>query len=86
MCTILVGNVAINALFSILMADITSGLIGTIISTLVIMFFGEILPQAVINRHALMVGAHSMWLLWIFLIITFPISFPLSAILDKLLG
>ena len=27
-----------------------------------------------------------MWLLWIFLVITFPVSFPLSAILDKLLG
>lgn len=27
-----------------------------------------------------------MWILWIFLIITFPISFPLSAILDKILG
>ena len=27
-----------------------------------------------------------MWLLWIFVIITFPISFPISAILDKILG
>lgn len=33
-----------------------------------------------------MVGAHLTWLLWFFLIVTFPISFPLSAILDKLVG
>ncbi len=37
-------------------------------------------------RHALVVGAHTIWILYIFVIISFPISFPLAAILDKLLG
>ena len=27
-----------------------------------------------------------MWLLYIFVFITFPITFPISAILDKMLG
>jgi metal transporter CNNM len=27
-----------------------------------------------------------MWILYLFVFITFPISFPLAAILDKLLG
>lgn len=27
-----------------------------------------------------------MWVLWVFLVITFPLAFPISAILDKLLG
>lgn len=27
-----------------------------------------------------------MWILYLFMIITFPVSFPLSAILDKILG
>jgi metal transporter CNNM len=32
------------------------------------------------------IGAHTMWLLYIFVFITFPITFPLSAIIDKVLG
>ena len=68
------------------MADMTSGLMGTIVSTLIIMIFGEILPQSVCSRHALVIGANTIWLVWIMVIITFPISFPLSAIIDKLLG
>ena len=44
LCTILLGNVAVNSILSILMADLTSGLLGVIISTLVIMLFGEIIP------------------------------------------
>ena len=27
-----------------------------------------------------------MWIVWILIIVTFPISFPLSAIIDKMLG
>ena len=32
------------------------------------------------------VGANAMWILWILIIVTFPITFPLSAIIDKMLG
>jgi len=44
LCTIILGNVSVNSILSILMADLTSGLIGVIISTVIIMIFGEILP------------------------------------------
>jgi metal transporter CNNM len=45
LCTLLLGNVAVNAMLSILMADMTSGLMGFLISTIVIVIFGEIIPQ-----------------------------------------
>ena len=85
-CTILLGNVSVNSILSILMADMTSGIAGMLITTGIVMIFGEIIPQAVCSRYALVIGAHTIWILYLFVFITFPITFPLSAILDKILG
>lgn len=41
---ILLGNVAVNSAISILMADMTTGIMGLIISTGLITMFGEIIP------------------------------------------
>jgi len=43
----------VNAGISILTADITSGVIGFVVSTALITLFGEIIPQAICSRHAL---------------------------------
>ena len=45
LCTLLLGNVAVNTLLGILMADITGGTVGFLTSTGLIVIFGEILPQ-----------------------------------------
>lgn len=68
------------------MGGLTSGLVGLIVSTAIITLFGEIIPQAVCSRYALVVGAHTTWFVYFFMLITFPISYPISAILDKILG
>jgi len=44
LCTILLGNVMVNSLLSILMADIAGGGIALVSSTALIVVFGEILP------------------------------------------
>lgn len=86
LCAILLGNVAVNSLLSIMMADITSGTMGFITSTAIIVIFGEIVPQAICTRHGLAVGAYLSWLLYILIFVTGIIAFPISAILDKVLG
>jgi metal transporter CNNM len=43
-CTILLGNVSVNSILSIFMADLTSGIAGLLITTGIVMIFGEIIP------------------------------------------
>jgi len=57
LCTLLLGNVAVNALLSILMADLTGGMTGFLVSTFAIVIFGEIVPQASCSRYPLEIGS-----------------------------
>lgn len=49
LCTLLLGNVAVNALLSILLAEYAGGIVGFITSTFLIVIFGEIVPQALVS-------------------------------------
>ena len=86
LCAILLGNVIVNSLLSILMADIAGGAIALVSSTALIVVFGEIVPQAICSRHGVKAGAYLSFLLWTTVIVTFIISYPIAAILDKVLG
>jgi len=86
LCTLLLGNVGVNSLLSILMADLTSGLVGFLVSTTVIVLFGEIAPQAFCSRYALQVGEKTVPIVKIVLVLLYPITKPLSLVLNKLLG
>ena len=44
LCTILLGNVSVNSGLSIMMGDLTSGIMGLLVSTAIITIFGEIIP------------------------------------------
>ena len=86
LCTLLLGNVAVNSALAIFLGSIASGLIGGITATGLIVLFGEIIPQASISRYALTVGAKTAWLVKIFIFILYPICWPISKALDKALG
>lgn len=86
LCSILLGNVAVNSTFTILLDDLTSGLFAVIFSTVTIVLLGEITPQAICSRHGLAVGAKTIAITKGVMGITFPLSYPVSKLLDFLLG
>lgn len=86
LCTLLLGNVAVNSAISVVMSDISSGLTAGVIATGVIFIFGEVFPQALFARHAFNVGAKTTWLVLIFMFIMYPVAKPLSMALDFLFG
>lgn len=86
LCSILLGNVMVNSTFTILLDDLTSGLVAIITSTLAIVIFGEISPQAVCSRHGLAIGAKTIYITKVVMLLTFPLSYPISRVLDWCLG
>ncbi|XP_069557227.1 metal transporter CNNM4 isoform X1 [Brachyistius frenatus] len=87
LCSLLLGNVLVNTTLTILLDDlIGSGLGAVVASTTGIVIFGEIVPQALCSRHGLAVGANTIVVTKFFMLLTFPLSFPVSKLLDVLLG
>jgi metal transporter CNNM len=86
LCTLLIGNVAVNSALSIFLGSIASGFVAGLIATALIVVFGEIIPQASFSRYALIVGSKLAWLVRIFIIVFYIICKPMALILDKVLG
>lgn len=86
LCSILFSNTLVNSTISVLLEELSSGLVAIMISTVLIVLFGEILPQAFCSRHGLAVGARTVGLTYFCMIVTFPLSYPVSYCLDLALG
>ena len=86
LCTLLIGNVAVNTTLSIFLGSIASGFIAGLIATGLIVVFGEIIPQAAFSRYALIMGAKLVWVVKFFRVILFPLCWPIAKTLDKVLG
>lgn len=86
LCTLLLGNVAVNAVIAIYLGTIASGVVASLIATGLIFILGEMIPQAVAARYGFYLGSLFWWFIWLFIVIFYPIAFPISLLLDKILG
>ncbi|MBC7764224.1 DUF21 domain-containing protein [Microbacteriaceae bacterium] len=83
---ILFANVAIVSANALILEHHFNGLIAGLVSTLLIVVFGEVLPQAIFVKRALRFTALFSPLLKFTIWVTYPVAKPLQLILDKLIG
>lgn len=86
LCTLLIGNSLAMETLPIFLDAIVPPYAAVLISVTLILIFGEILPQAVCTRYGLMVGATLAPLVRVLLLVFYPIAYPISKVLDRMLG
>jgi len=86
MVTLLIGNVLVNAAITAVLNLRVNGLLAVIISTIIVVTLGEILPMSYLRRHGLRVGAKLAPILKYLIIIFSPIARPFGRLLDSWLG
>jgi metal transporter CNNM len=84
--TLLLGNAAASAFFSILIGDMVHTYWAVVIATGFIFLIGEILPQAIVSRFALSFGSTTAPLIRAIMWLLSPICYPISWILNRILG
>ncbi|KAJ1514866.1 hypothetical protein HMI54_013324 [Coelomomyces lativittatus] len=85
--TLLLANVIVNETLPILTDTLWGGgWPAVMISTTLIVIFGEIIPQAICSRYGLAIGANFRWVVQFLMILFSPIAYPISKLLDYSLG
>lgn len=83
--SILLANVAAVSATSLIIEESTGGLVAGIITTLLIVVFGEVLPQAIFIRFALKFCAFFVPLLYLTKVVTYPVAKLIQLMLDALI-
>jgi metal transporter CNNM len=84
LASILLTNVAVISTTSLFLDHLLGGLVAGVLSTLLIVIFGEIIPQAYFVARALTLTSLFAPLLRAMIIITYPVAKPLQLLLDRL--
>jgi metal transporter CNNM len=84
--TILWGNVSVNVLLTLLSGSAFTGVGAFLFSTVVITFFGEIIPQAYFSRNALRLAAVLAPVLRAYGMLLYPVTKSTAMLLDWWLG
>uniref|UniRef100_A0A672K921 Metal transporter n=1 Tax=Sinocyclocheilus grahami TaxID=75366 RepID=A0A672K921_SINGR len=86
LCTLVLCNVLTNTFLVVWMCQILGATpVSTAACTFLIFFIGEILPHSVASRHGLAIASKTAWLTKMLMLLTFPITYPISKLLDNML-
>lgn len=86
LAAILFANVAIVSASSLLLESYFNGWIAGITTTILMVVFGELLPQAIFVRRALRFCAFFAPVIRLMIFITYPVSKSLALLLDRIVG
>ncbi|XP_027171687.1 DUF21 domain-containing protein At5g52790-like [Coffea eugenioides] len=86
LCTLLICNSLAMEALPIFLDALLPAWGAILISVTLILAFGEIIPQAVCSRYGLSIGAKLSIVVRLLVIVVFPLSYPISKLLDLLLG
>ena len=67
-------------MIAILLSDMTDGIVGGLVTTALIVVFGEIIPQSVCSRHGLRIGALSIPIVLPLMALALPIAWPVAKV------
>ncbi|ORX44594.1 DUF21-domain-containing protein [Hesseltinella vesiculosa] len=85
--TLLLSNVVVNETLPIILHDVTGGgWQAVVLSTALIVIFGEVIPQSICVRYGLSIGAKTADMVLIFMYIMAPLAYPTAMLLDYFLG
>lgn len=85
LASILFGNIAAVSATSLILEPHLNGLLAGLVSTLLIVVFGEVLPQAIFARYALKFCSIFAPFLGVVIAVTYVFSKPIQIMLDKLI-
>lgn len=85
---LLLSNVIVNEALPVFLSDLDfgGGVAAVLVSTILIVIFGEVLPQSICARYGLSIGAACAPFVWILMIVLSPIAWPTAKLLDWSLG
>jgi metal transporter CNNM len=82
LCTLLIGNALAMEALPIFVDSLLPAWGAILISVTLILAFGEIIPQAVCSRYGLSIGAKLSFLVRLIIIVFFPLSYPISKVIQ----
>ncbi|PWA72776.1 hypothetical protein CTI12_AA268870 [Artemisia annua] len=84
--TLLLCNAAAMEALPIYLDKIFNQVVAIVLSVTFVLFFGEVIPQAVCTRYGLAIGSSFIWLVKFLMIACYPIAYPIGKMLDWVLG
>lgn len=84
--TLLLLNAVAVELMPLSLDDLTGPEVAIPVSVILVLFFGEIIPQSLFVSNAVAVCSFFAYLVYFFMIITAPLTLLIALILDKLIG